>query len=156
MAERDLVAAEFFCLAVQMPSPHAGAEVAGRVFLVICDIKDIRLKYRERNLKQLRVAFNFLTVDRIVTRIHAEKNEIKGYAGMFVQLLHEFRHQHAVFAAGDADCDLGSRLDELVLDDGRHDRGPEFFAEALVYAALDELAAGEGSCHGVSLDNSCK
>ena len=145
MAERNLVAAEFFCLAVQMPSPHAGAEVAGRVFLVICDIKNIRFKYRKRNLKQSRVALNFLTVDRVVTRIHAKEDDIKGYAGMFMQLLHEFRHQHAVLSAGDADGDFVSRLDELVLDDGCHERSPEFFTKALVYAALDELAAGEGS-----------
>ena len=145
MAERYLVAAEFFRLAVQMSSSHAGAEVAGRVLLVICDIKNIRLKYRKRNLKQSCVALNFLTVDRVVTRIHAEEDEIKGYAGMFMQLLHEFRHQHAVLSAGDADGDFVSRLDELVLDDGCHERSPEFFTKALVYAALDELAAGEGS-----------
>ena len=145
MTECDLVAAEFFGLAVQMTSSHAGAEVAGRVLLAICNIKNICFKYSQRNLKQLRVAFDLRAVDRIVTRIHAEEDEIKGYAGMFMQLLHEFRHQHAVLSAGDADGDFVSRLDELVLDDGCHERSPEFFTKALVYAALDELAAGEGS-----------
>ena len=61
VTERDLVASELFGLRVEMASAHAGAEVAGRLGLLVRDIKDIRLEKLDRDLKESSVALYFFS-----------------------------------------------------------------------------------------------
>ena len=147
VAERDLVASELFGLRVEMAPAHAGAEVAGRLGLLVRDIKDICLENLDRDLKESGVALNFFAVYRIVARIHDQINEVERDSGVFMELLHELGHKHAVLSARDAHRDLVAGGDQLIFYDRCHERCPEFFSIFFIDAALDHLAAGELSCH---------
>ncbi len=148
--ERDLVAAELLRLRVEVPPPHLRAEVARRFLLLVRNVENVRLENGDRNVEKLRVRFDLLPVDRVVAGIHHEIHEVERDFAVPLQHLHELRHQHGVLAAGDADCYLVPRFDELIplhrRDKGIPDLLPEFFGNA----PLNELIGFEFSFHRAS------
>ena len=151
MAQRDLVAAEFFGLAVQVTAAHPGAEVAGVLVGVVGHREDVALKDGHRDVQQRRVGFDLLAVELIVAGVHHEKDQLKGDIAVLLQFLHELCHQHGVLAAGDADGDLVACLDELIPFDGYDEGGPKLFAVFFDDAAFDHLIGFEFAFHDFSL-----
>ena len=88
MAEGDLVTAELLRPAVQVPPSHSSAQIAGGFHIVLRhDLEYIRLKNRDRYMEQLRIPPDRLVIDRIITRIHHEKDEFKIFLPVPLQLL---------------------------------------------------------------------
>ena len=147
MSQGDFIAAQFFRFAVKMSPAHPGTEIAGRFLTAVGHLENICFKNRDGNMEQSRVALDFLPVDGIITRIHYQKYQIKGYVTVPVEFLHQLCHQHGIFTAGDADGDPVSGLDQLVLFDGIDKRLPKFIPKFFDEAPLDHLIGFQCSRH---------
>ena len=137
MSERDLVAAKFLCLAVQISAPHPGAQIAGRIFYMIDRLKNIGSKDRQRNVQTLCIVLDQLPVFRLVARIHDQKSDVKRKFVMPLQLLKKFCHQHRILAAGDADCNPVALLHEVIRADRLCKPAPQILAVSLPQILLD-------------------
>ena len=139
VAQRDLVASQLLGLAVQVTAPHPGTEIAGVLFGVVGNGKDVALEDGHRNVQQLGIGLDLLTVDLIVAGVHHQKDQLKGNIAVLLQFLHQLCHQHGVFAARDANGDLVSLLYQLVAL-YRHDKGgPQLLSVFLDDTAFDHL-----------------
>ena len=99
VAQRDLIASQLLGLAVQVAAPHPGTEVAGVLFGVVGNGKDVALEDGHRDVQQLGIGLDLLAVDLIVAGVHHQKDQLKGNIAVLLQLLHQLCHQHGVFAA---------------------------------------------------------
>ena len=139
VAQRDLIASQLLGLAVQVAAPHPGTEVAGVLFGVVGNGKDVALEDGHWDVQQLGIGLDLLAVDLVVAGVHHQKDQFKGNIAVLLQLLHQLCHQHGVFAARDADGDLVSLLYQLVAL-YRHDKGgPQLLAVFLDDTAFDHL-----------------
>ncbi len=98
---------------VEVATAHLGADVAGGTFGVVRHVENIRLENGDGDFQELRVAFDFLTVDFVVAGVHHQVFHV------------EF---HVAVAARDADGDFVAFFDELVVLDGGNEWRPEPFA----------------------------
>ncbi len=134
VSESNLIAAELLCLAVKVAAAHPGTEVAGRFFNLIDGIKNVRFEDCDRNSEHFGVFFDYHTVDIAVTRIHHQKGELEGIFIVALELLEKLGHQHGILAAGNADSDVVTLLEQIVgvdrLRKGSEQRFVEFFADA--------------------------
>ena len=99
VAQRDLIASQLLGLAVQVAAPHPGTEVAGVLFGVVGNGKDVALEDGHRDVQQLGIGLDLLAVDLIVAGVHHQKDQLKGNIAVLLQFLHQLCHQHGVFAA---------------------------------------------------------
>ena len=118
MAEGNFVAAQLLRMAVEIAAAHARAQIAGGFFDFIDRVKNLRLEDGQRNAEKLCVALDERAVRVAVTRVHDQKDQFEGNFIAALELLKELRHQHGVFAAGDADRDFVAGLNHLIVDDG--------------------------------------
>ena len=139
MTQRDFIAAQLLRFFVQMAAAHAGAEVAGRFFAVIGNIKNVGFKYRDGDMQQGGVALDFLAVDLVVAGVHHQIDQLERHFAVALQLLQQLGHQHGILAAGNADGNLVPRLDQLVPLDGNDEGRPQLLTELFDDAALDFL-----------------
>jgi len=126
---------------VEVPAAHLGANVAGGTFGVVCHVENVRLENSDGDFQELRVAFDFLAVDFVVTGVHHQVFHVEFHVAVAVKHLDELRHEHGILAARDADGDFVAFFDELVVFDGGNERRPEPFAVCLRNApfyALDK------------------
>ena len=128
VAQRNLVAAQVLCLVVEVAAAHLGANVAGGTFGVVCHVENVRLENGDGNFQELRVAFDFLAVDFVVTGVHHQVFHVEFHVAVAVKHLDELRHEHGILAARDADGDFVAFFDELVVLDGGNEWRPEPFA----------------------------
>ena len=117
VSQGDLVAAVFFCEAVEIAAAHAGAQIAGGLFDGVDGVKDIGAADLDGNTEQLRVFFDELSVLCQIPGIHAQKDQGKRKLVVALEFLKEFGHQHGVLAAGNTDRDPVALLHELILYD---------------------------------------
>ena len=143
VTERDLVAAEFLCLGVEMPAAHARAEVAGRFVGAVRHGEDVGLEDRDRDVQQRRIGFDLAAVDLVVAGIHHEKHRLKRHVAVAGEHLHQLCHQHRVLAARDADRDPVPGGDQLVALDCLDEGIPDRLAEFCLQTALDFLIGFE-------------
>ena len=147
VTQRDFVAAQFLGLAVQMAAAHPGAEIAGVLVGVIGDREDITLEDRHGNVQKFRVRLDLLAVDLIIARVHHKEDQLKRHIAVFLQLLHQFCHQHGILAARDTDGDFIAGLDQLIAFH-RYDEGrPKLLAVFLDDAAFDHLVRFQFTFH---------
>ena len=73
MAERDLVAAQFFGLSLQISPSHSRTEIAGGFFYIVDRPEDGGVEDRDRNPKDPAVFFDELPVRGKITGIHADE-----------------------------------------------------------------------------------
>ena len=137
--QRDFVAAQGLCLAVQMAAPHPGAQITGVLFAAVGDLKHVRLKNGDGNVQKPGVALDLLAVDLVVAGVHHQKFQLKGEITVPLQFLHEFGHEHGVLAAGDAHGDAVALLNQVVVLDGVDEGAPQLFAVLFDDAALGFL-----------------
>ena len=128
VAQRNLVAAQVLCLVVEVAAAHLGANVAGGTFGVVRHVENVRLENGDGDFQELRVAFDFLAVDFVVTGVHHQVFHVEFHVAVAVKHLDELRHEHGILAARDADGDFVALFDELVVLDGGNERRPEPFA----------------------------
>lgn len=128
VAQRNLVAAQVLCLVVEVAAAHLCANVAGGTFRVVRHVENVRLENGDGNFQELRVAFDFLAVDFVVTGVHHQVFHVEFHVAVAVKHLDELRHEHGILAARDADGDFVALFDELVVLDGGNERRPEPFA----------------------------
>ena len=135
MTEGNFIAAEFFRLTVKMSSPHFCTKVTRVFFGVIGNFKNICFKYSDRDIEKLCIAFNFLSVDLIISRIHHKENKVKRNITVTSEHLHKLCHQHGILAARNTDSDLITALYQFIifhsLDKAIPDRFAVFFCNAL-------------------------
>ena len=141
VAECDLVAAEALGFLIEVATAHAGADIARGLRDVVDGVEDVRFEDRERDAEEIRVSLDDLAVCLIVARVHAQEHELERDLVMALQFLEELRHEHRVLAAGDADRDAITRLDELIIADGLHEHAEEVPLELLAEGLLDVVAA---------------
>ena len=128
VAQRNFVAAQVLCLVVEVAAAHLGANVAGGTFGVVRHVENVRLENGDGNFQKLRIAFDFLAVDFVVTGVHYQVFHVEFHVAVAVEHLDELRHEHGILAARDADGDFVAFFDELVVLDGSNERRPEPFA----------------------------
>ena len=145
VAQRDLIASQLLGLAVQVAAPHPGTEVAGVLFGVVGNGKDVALEDGHRDVQQLGIGLDLLAVDLVVAGVHHQKDQFKGNIAVLLQLLHQLGHQHGVLAARDADGDLVPGLDELVALDRHDEGGPQLLAVFLDDTAFNLFLLLSGS-----------
>ena len=136
MTERDLVAAQLLCSAVQISPAHTCAQIARRLLDLIDGIEDIGLEDGDGYTEHGGIALDELPVDIAVSRIHHEKYQLERELAVPLQLLKELRHQHGVFAAGDAYRDLVALAQQLIAVDRLRERGEELLVKCLADAQL--------------------
>ena len=141
MSKGDLVASKFFCLAVKISSPHTGAEITRRFFHIVNCIKNLSLKYCDRDSEKLGVVFDHRTVGLIISRIHHKKYQFKRKLVMTFQLLEQFGHQHGILTTGNTDRDLVSRLHQFIVVDSSGESGKQLLVELLADTQLDIFPA---------------
>ena len=139
MTQRDFIAAQLLRFFVQMAAAHAGAEVAGRFFTVIGNIKNVGFKYCDGDMQQGGVALDLLAVDLVVAGVHHQIDQLERHFAVALQLLQQLGHQHGILAAGNADGNLVPCLDQLVPLDGNDEGRPQLLAELFDDASLDFL-----------------
>ena len=147
MPERDFIAAELSCLGVEVPPPHARAEITGRFFHAVGGGENFRREHREGELQRLRVFEDARAVLFVVAGVHRKEDELEVLLAVSFEQFHELGEQHAVLPARDAHGDLIALLDERIAFDRLDEGVEEGFSEFFDDAALDLLAAGERSCH---------
>ena len=76
-------------------------------------------------------------VELVITGIHHEKDKIKSYLAMTLQLLKKLGHQHGVLPAGDADRDPVTFLDQVIFTDR--------FGKPVEKTLLEHLPIAQGS-----------
>ena len=140
MSQCNFVAAQLLGLLVQVAAAHAGAQVTGGFIAVVGNCEHIRLKNCDGDIQQCGVAFDLLAVDLIIAGVHHQKHQLKGHIAVALQLLHQFSHQHAVLAAGNAHGNFISRLHQFIALDRHNKRGPQLFAVFFDNAAFNQLA----------------
>ena len=139
MAQRDLVAAQFPRLAVQIPPAHPGAQVAGVLFFLVDDIENIRLKDGDGNAQKPGVVLDHLAVGLVVPGVHDQKFQLEGEFVVPVKLLKQLGHEHGVLAAGNTHGDTVAGLDQIVGADGLGKFGEKPLVPRFADALLDLL-----------------
>ena len=139
VAQRDLVAAQFPRLAVQVAAAHPGAQVAGILFFVVDDIENIRFKNGDGNAQKPGVVLDHLAVGLVVAGIHDQKFQLKGKLVVPVKLLKQLGHEHGILAAGNAYGDAVAGLDQIIGADGFGKLGKKPLVPRLADAFLDLL-----------------
>ena len=117
MSERNLIAAKFLRLPVQVSPPHPCAQIAGRFLYLIDRVENPGLKDGDRNSQHGCVILDHKTIQLVVARVHHQVHKFKRKLILPVQFLKELRHKHGVLAARDTDSDLISRLYQFILLD---------------------------------------
>ena len=146
--EGDLVAAQALRLFVQIPPPHARAQVAG-VFgggfrrREYGGVEDV-----QRDAQQLRVFFDEGAVLRRIAGVHGQKMQLEGDIRMAVQLLHALCKQHGIFPARNAHGDAVALLYQRVFFDALDEPPPDALAAGGDDAALDLFAAAQNAPAG--------
>ncbi|MPN17350.1 hypothetical protein SDC9_164703 [bioreactor metagenome] len=97
--QRYFVAAQLLRFFVQIPAPHARAQVAGRFFYFINRVKNARFKNSDGHTQQLRVLLDHAAVGFAVAGVHHQKHQLKREFIVPFQLLKQLCHQHRIFAA---------------------------------------------------------
>ena len=93
MTERNFVAAEFLCLCVKISSPHSRAKITRVRPYVEYGRENVRFKYRQRNIEQLRILFDYPAVRRTVARVHKQENYLEFHFVVTLYLLKKLRHK---------------------------------------------------------------
>ena len=145
--QRNFVAPQRLGLVVQMPPPHFGAQIARGFFGLVRHCENVGFKHRDRNIHQRRVAFDLLTVLRIVSGVHHQKHQRKGEFAEPLQQLQQLGHQHRILAARNAHRDLVAGRNQLVSFDGTDKRIPQHLAVFFHNTAFNLLNRGERFGH---------
>ena len=135
--ERDFIAAELFRLLVQVPAPHARAEVARVLFHPFDGGEDVRFKDVQRHAEFFRVLFQKPPVFGRVAGIHGQKVQPETEFSVLFQLLHALGKQHRILPARQADGDAVPLFDQLVFAHRAHETAPQLLA-----VRRDERALG--------------
>ena len=139
MSKSDLVATKLLCLAVKIASSHTGTEIAWGFFYIINRIEDLSLKHCDRNPEKPGIVLDHRTVCLIISRIHHKKHQFKGKLVMTLQFLEQFGHQHGILTTGNTDCDLISRLHQLIIIDSPGKSGKQLLMELFADTQLNIL-----------------
>ena len=105
-------------------------------------VKNIGLKYFDRNVQSARILFDHLSVCRAVSRIHHQEFHLKIEFIVAFQLLKQFCHQHGILAAGDADRNSVAFFHKLILSDSLRESAPDIFPEFFSQTLFDVLRKG--------------
>ncbi len=102
MSERYFIAAEQFCIVIEVPPSHSRAQVAGRIFDMQNIFENIRFKNRKRNFKLSCVAFYKLSVFAIVSRVHSKKHKLERKFMVLFQFLKKLCQKKRILTARNA------------------------------------------------------
>lgn len=141
MPERDLVTAEFARLCIQIPAPHARANIARRFFYLKNVVEYLGLKNRDRNTERTRIVLYRLAVRFRISGIHDQKLKLEREFIVLFELLKKLSHGKAVLSARNTHRNLVVRLYQIVryhrLRKSRKHRLFEFFNEAVLRPTSD-------------------
>ena len=101
-----------------MTATHSCTKITWRFFDIVHCLKNLRFKNSNRHPHDPCIIFNELSINLTVTRIHDKENKLKWKLIVPLQFLEQLRHQHRVLAAGNADRNLVSGLNQIIGIDG--------------------------------------
>ena len=126
--ERDLVAPEPLRLLVQVPSPHARAQITRVLFHRRNRVEDLRLKNMHGQLQKRGVLFDERAVLRRIPGIHHQKTQPELHGAVPLQLLHALGEEHGILPARNTGGDGIPLGNEGILLYRAHETAPNRFA----------------------------